>query len=272
MYHAYFSVPSSESLGTSDFAHPTCQNLILMTQNADRLLPGGSGPVPTQDHQVPAARDASASPGGKDVAARTAARTLAARTAGYTNEVRRLLDAGLVVVIRNGTSSRPRVADIVAEAGLSNDAFYRHFPSKDALVAALIEDGAERLASYVDHQMSKEPTPAGKVRRWVEAVLAQAMGDVAKSTLAVLWNGSGSGDVASGRHPAAAPLAVLLHEPFAALGSEDPVLEGSLASHATLGTLSDHLWRRAEPTEADVERITRFLLRAVTGAPAPDAP
>ena len=41
-----------------------------------------------------------------------------------------------------GTTSRPRVADIVAEAGLSNDAFYRHFASKDALVAALVEDGA----------------------------------------------------------------------------------------------------------------------------------
>ncbi len=31
-------------------------------------------------------------------------------------------------------ASRPRVADIVAAAGLSNDAFYRHFPSKDALL------------------------------------------------------------------------------------------------------------------------------------------
>jgi AcrR family transcriptional regulator len=69
-------------------------------------------------------------------------------------------------------ASRPRVADIVAAAGLSNDAFYRHFPSKDALVAALLEDGAERLAQYTAHQMSKETSPEDQVRRWVEAVLS----------------------------------------------------------------------------------------------------
>ena len=43
----------------------------------------------------------------------------------------------------------------MAVSGLSNDAFYRHFPSKDALVAALLEDGAERLAGYVAHQMAQ---------------------------------------------------------------------------------------------------------------------
>jgi AcrR family transcriptional regulator len=227
-----------------------------MTQNADRLLP-----IPEPGHPATADVPPPPAPG---VAARTAARTLAARTAGYTNEVRRLLDAGLAVVVRNGTTSRPRVADIVAAAGLSNDAFYRHFPSKDALVAALIEDGAERLASYVSHQMSKERTPEDQVRRWVDAVLAQARGDVAASTLAVMWNGGGGGDDA-GRHPAAGRLAVLLHAPFAALGSDSPVLDAALASHATLGALADYLWRRAEPTQGDVDRVVGFCLRAVAG-------
>ena len=71
---------------------------------------------------------------GDDVADRIARQTLAKRRAATTpSEVRRLLDAGLEVMRRCGTTSRPRVADIVAAAGLSNDAFYRHFPSKDAL-------------------------------------------------------------------------------------------------------------------------------------------
>jgi AcrR family transcriptional regulator len=103
-----------------------------------------------------------------DVAARVAQQTLARREAAYAEEVRRLLDAGLDVMRRCGTTSRPRVADIVAAAGLSNDAFYRHFPSKDALVAALVDDGALRLRSYLDHQMAKDPTPEARVRRWVE--------------------------------------------------------------------------------------------------------
>ena len=54
------------------------------------------------------------------------------------------MDAAVKIIVANGTSTRVRVSDIVAAAGLSNDAFYRHFPSKDALVAALVEDGRNR--------------------------------------------------------------------------------------------------------------------------------
>ena len=89
---------------------------------------------------------------------------LAERGAQYSEEVRRLLDAGLAVMRRCGTTSRPRVADIVAEAGLSNDAFYRHFQSKEALVAALLDDGSTRLASYLAHQMEKPSTPQDTCR------------------------------------------------------------------------------------------------------------
>ena len=95
---------------------------------------------------------------------------------------------------RCGTDSRPRVADIVAAAGLSNDGFYRHFASKDALVAAILDDGTERLQSYLAHQMAKEVTAAGKVRRWVEGVLSQASDEeIAATTLAVLWNAGNPG-------------------------------------------------------------------------------
>jgi AcrR family transcriptional regulator len=206
-----------------------------------------------------------------DVAARIAGRTLAKRGADYTSEVRRLLDAALEVIRHGGMASRPRVADIVAAAGLSNEAFYRHFPSKDALVAALLEDGAERLARYVAHQMGKEPTPEGKVRRWVEGVLSQTREEIAATTLAVLWNGRGAGEsLAPGRHSASVPLAALLHEPFAELGSANPEMDASLAAHAALGTISDYLWRRATPSPVEVDHITGFCLRAVAVAVAGD--
>lgn len=201
-----------------------------------------------------------------DVANRIALETLARRGAEYATEVRRLIDAAMAVMERCGTASRPRVADIVAEAGLSNEAFYRHFKSKDALVTAILEDGAARLGSYLAHQMAKETTPEGKVRRWVAGVLSQADPDIAATTLAVLWNGGAVGDgPASGRHFASAPLAVLLHEPFAQLGRTDPELDASLAAHATLGKLSDYLWSGSRPSRAEVERIARFCLRAVSG-------
>jgi AcrR family transcriptional regulator len=222
-------------------------------------------PISDQD-AAPPPQTAGTVPGvpALNVTGRIVRRSLAKREDEYAGEVRRLLDAALEVMHHCGTSSRPRVADIVAAAGLSNDAFYRHFRSKDDLVNALLEDGAERLRGYLAHQMAKARTPEAQVHRWVEGVLAQADEDVAAATLAVLWNGSSAdGGLAAGRHFAAAPLASLLREPFAALGSDAPDLDAALAAHATLGTLSDLLWRCAEPTRADVDRVTGFCVRAV---------
>lgn len=201
-----------------------------------------------------------------DVATRIARQTLARRGPDYTGEVRRLLAAALAVMRASGTRARPRVADIVAAAGLSNEAFYRHFPSKDALVAALLEDGTERLCSYLAHQMAKEATPEGRVRRWVEGVLAQAADeDIAATTLAVLWNGGSVGEgLPTGRPSASRPLARLLRAPFADLGSNDPDLDAALAAHAVVGTLSDHLWNRARPSPATVDHVVDVCLAMAT--------
>jgi len=197
-----------------------------------------------------------------DIAGRIAQQTLARRGMDYASEVRRLLDAGLAVMRDCGTSARPRVTDIVAAAGLSNDAFYRHFPSKEALVTAILEDGTERLGGYLAHQMGKETTAEGRVRRWVEGVLSQAAdAEIAATTLAVLWNAGvlGAGPAAG---PAAArgPLATLLHEPFTELGSVDPGLDASLAAHAVVGKLADLLWRRARPTRDEIDHVVGFCL------------
>ena len=197
-----------------------------------------------------------------DIASRIARRALAKRGASYTNEVRRLLDAALDIMRERGTGSRPRVADIVAAAGLSNEAFYRHFKSKDALVAAILEDGAHRLYSYVEHQVAKAGAPGDQVRRWVAGVLSQAAADTAATTRAVLWNaGALNSDLTA---VPSTRLAALLHEPFARLGSVDPVFDAALVAHAVFGKLADYLAARVEPAVADVERIGDFCLKVVT--------
>ncbi|WP_019927716.1 TetR/AcrR family transcriptional regulator [Nocardia sp. BMG111209] len=206
-------------------------------------------------------------PAGGDVASRIAQRSLAKREAGYANEIRRLLDAALAEIRTRGTTARIRVADVVAAAGLSNDAFYRHFPSKDALLGALLEDGTERLMGYVTHQMSKETTPEGRVRRWAAAVLSQATDDIATTTRAILWNAGGpTTDFESGPPLPGSRLGGLLRPALAELGSADPDFDASVISHATVGVLTDYLWRRAQPTPDDVDRMVAFALRVVTPA------
>jgi AcrR family transcriptional regulator len=193
------------------------------------------------------------------VAERVAQRALAERTAVYAEEVRLLLDAGLQVIRECGTSSRPRVQDIVSAAGLSNDAIYRHFRSKDGIITELREDGADVLLGYLTHQMAKRPTPEGRIRCWVEGVMSQADDDVAATTVAVLWNaGSVGNGPASGRHYASGPLALLLRDPLEELGSENPQQDATLIAHAMLGTLSDHLWRRTKPTPAELDHLVAF--------------
>ena len=59
-------------------------------------------------------------------------RALAKQRAEATREVEAILDAALRVAERV-TPAAPRVADIVAEAGISNQAFYRYFAGKDDL-------------------------------------------------------------------------------------------------------------------------------------------
>ena len=206
-----------------------------------------------------------------DVVSAIAQRRVAKREEQYASEVRRLLDAGLEVMRASGTAASPRVADIVAAAGLSNDAFYRHFESKEALVAAILEDGSVRLASYLQHQMAKAATPAAQVRSWVEGVLAQATDtDIAATTRAVLWNGGSVSERSGEPRPSpAASLATLLHAPFTELGSTDPQTDATLVAHAAIGLLSDYLWERARPTRAQIDHVVAFCLAVLPGEPRP---
>ena len=88
-----------------------------------------------------------------------AERALAERREQYVAEVRRLIDAAFVVMRRTGTIE-PQVRDIVREAGLSNQAFYRHFASRDALLLAVLADGRRQLVAYLEGRLAATTDPA----------------------------------------------------------------------------------------------------------------
>ena len=99
-------------------------------------------------------------------------RALDDRQREATEEVERIL-AAAVRVMERVAPEPPRVSDIVAEAGSSNKAFYRYFAGKDDVILAVMERGVAIVVSYLQHQMTKESTPPGQVRRWIEGALAQ---------------------------------------------------------------------------------------------------
>jgi TetR/AcrR family transcriptional repressor of uid operon len=99
-------------------------------------------------------------------------------------EVRKaqLLDAARVCFIRSGFAST-KVADIATEAGVSVGLVYRFFPSKEALVEAIIEeDSQEQLARFSQVLKDNPPTQAAAVARFV-ATLRPTMLDRDRTAL-----------------------------------------------------------------------------------------
>jgi AcrR family transcriptional regulator len=108
------------------------------------------------------------------IAQRSVERALASRYATYTEEVNRLIASCLKIMEQTGNFD-PRVGDILADAGLSNQAFYRHFQSKEELLLAVLDKGARELTAYLTKRMAAQPDPMGKIRAWIRGFAAQAI-------------------------------------------------------------------------------------------------
>jgi AcrR family transcriptional regulator len=196
-----------------------------------------------------------------------AQRRLGDRPQAALDEVDRILDAGLAVLQRVAPRS-PRVTDIVAEAGTSNQTFYRCFASKDELILAIMERGIARLVTYVRHQMDKEAAdqPDRRMARWVEAILAQVTNpDAASASLAATAElGRISGQHAAQGMEVLTPLQDLLLEPLAAAGSTDIDRDAAALYEVAFGTMRRFLYAEQRPSKADIAHLVAFSLRAIT--------
>lgn len=88
-------------------------------------------------------------------------------------EVDQLLGAAEAVLARRGYEGL-RVDAVLAEAGLSTRAFYRHFRSKAELFVALFDREAERAHDRLRAKVEGDTDPEARVRAWVASTLALA--------------------------------------------------------------------------------------------------
>jgi AcrR family transcriptional regulator len=176
-------------------------------------------------------------------------------------EREQLMQAALAVMCEHPDRS-PRVSDIVAGAGMSNNAFYRHFRSKDDLVLAILDDGRRTMLGYLEHLMAAEPTGVGKVRRWIEGMMAQAVDPgAAAATRAVHVNAArvDGGIGAKGRR-AEADLRALLEGALRDTASRDPARDAYVVFHAVVACMTDFLGRRVVPSADDVAHLAAFCV------------
>ncbi|GAA0957448.1 TetR/AcrR family transcriptional regulator [Actinocorallia libanotica] len=183
-------------------------------------------------------------------------------------DVRALMEAGLALMVEGGGRRGPRVADIVAAAGLSNDSFYRYFAGKDALVAAIVEEGARAVAGYVRHRMDTGGGAAERVRAGIVAIMKQAAdAKLAAETRAVLGNAT---SMSAGSRQMAVTLAESLAESFAGpvaeLGAADPVRAARTVATSAVAAMQYHLFKEEAPDEDELEHLVSFLLAGVASA------
>jgi AcrR family transcriptional regulator len=198
------------------------------------------------------------------VAEALADRAVADRRAAYAAEARRLIDAAFVVMRREGTID-PGVRAVVQEAGLSNQAFYRHFASKDALLLAVLADGQRQLVEHLATRVASATDPGEQVGRWITGVMAQARDQAAaEATRPFACNGARladlfPADLAASRAELLTSLSPAVH----ALGGADA--DAELIRDLALARMNDAIALRRVPTRAEIQHLVDFCLSGITG-------
>lgn len=182
---------------------------------------------------------------------------------------RQLIEAAFRVAAQTA-DAEPPVRSILREAGLSRQAFYRCFGSKEELMAAVLAEGRRLLADYLTARMATARTPEDKVRAWVMGVMRQAQApSAAERTRPFL--GSITERVRSTINPLETErmLTHMLEDAITAgvadgsWDSADPVTDALIIHDIVFSSMSRHLLRNDRPSRATTERLADFALRGL---------
>jgi len=189
------------------------------------------------------------------LARRAVERTVAERHTTYVDEMRRVVDATYRLIERTG-SVDPPMREILRETGLSTQAFYRYFQSKDELMLLVLDDGRRQLLGYLEHRMARATSPEQKVRQWIEGVLAQAVDATAAArTRPFVANQDRLAEAFPEDHQASVDALV---RQLAAVVGDDRAAESIYL--LTMGALHRHLTHGTRPTVAEIDALVRFSL------------
>ena len=210
------------------------------------------------------------------LAHRAVERAVAGRRADYEREMVRIVEATFAIIERTGTLD-PSMREILAEAGLSTQTFYRYFTSKDELMLALLDEGRRRLLASLQHRMQRSTVPAEQFRAWIPGVLAQASNTAAAArTRPWVTSEQRLSELFPEEQQASVELLIgLLDEPISRLtdASAGRVgIRGGDAVHNTatmvyrlvFATLRSHLAAGTKPCAGEIEGLVAFCLRGAT--------
>ncbi len=209
-------------------------------------------------------------PAAGSVAERTVARGLSGRLMAAREEVARLLEAAREAMRETG-SVDPRVSDIVGRAGSSNQAFYRHFRSKDELLLALLDDGLRDLLEHMEARMTEAATARDKVERWIGAIVRQATDrQAARAARPFVANRARLAERFPDEERRCAgllvePLERAIREGVTAgeFASEDPPHDAEAIYHLAMGWMQSRMFAEQAAADGDVARLAAFAMRGL---------
>jgi AcrR family transcriptional regulator len=219
----------------------------------------------------PAPSSAPASPSGT---ARAVERSLAARRRRYADEVDRLVAAAFAAMRERDTID-PTVGEILAGAGLSTTAFYRHFPTKDDLLLTLLENAGATTRSYLDHLLDREADPARRIETWVRGMFDLVRSDelVAANRPVLLAHARlverFPAEIARNTAALVAPLAEAIADARARRGQPagNPPVDARLTHRLVYGVIGDLAAERRTPKPAEVDAVASYATRALLDRP-----
>ena len=169
--------------------------------------------------------------------------------------------------------------EILAEAGLSTQTFYRYFTSKDELMLALLDEGRRRLLASLQRRMQRSTLPEEQVRAWIQGVLAQAADtEAAARTRPWVTSEQRLSELFPEEQQASVDLLIgLLDEPIRRLRDvsretgASPDVGGDVTHRLAImvyrlafATLRSHLAARTKPSAGETEALVDFCLRGAT--------
>lgn len=87
--------------------------------------------------------------------------------------VERIVSAAARLMARDG-ELEPNMRELMASAGISTRAFYRHFPSKAALISVVIEEIYNEMLDRLQQSVVASDSAERKLRGWIDATLDYA--------------------------------------------------------------------------------------------------
>jgi AcrR family transcriptional regulator len=207
------------------------------------------------------------------VAAQVAERSVRDARERAEAEVEAFVSAGLEVLLRTG-ASRFTVADVLAYAGRSTRAFYRHFESKDELLLAIYDHEARASLGELRQEIRAAPTTRDAFVAWIDATLrlghdaARARRTRVLAAEAKRLQAEHPAEFAAIAHAQLEPLVEVLARgrDDGTFAAADPERDAATVHAVVWALVEDALQGGGSTLDADCAHALRFCLPALGGS------